>query len=42
MTTKHNPPLDALRRAVARGKPIDWNVIAPPKPRGKLRHQRRR
>lgn len=26
-----NPPLDALRKAVANGKPVDWDVIAPPR-----------
>lgn len=28
-----NSPLESLRRAVANGKQIDWDVIAPPKPR---------
>lgn len=27
-----SPALEALRRAVARGAPIDWGAIAPPRP----------
>lgn len=29
---RRNPAQEALRRAIAKGKPIDWDSIAPPRP----------